>query len=273
MPSLLERSIASIDQRLVLLAPPQASVPGLFGNVSHDSEEHERLMREMQRLRGSVYSRDGAISKDDLKQGLHQTAEDARSWHLLMRDAREGVSACIWYLEHPQSPSIHDLRMRHCPLVSAEHSRDGLRSAIGVELQQARREKVAYAEVGGWAVSQRSRCTPESLMLILATFSLSRVMGGALGLATATVRHSSAAILRRLGLAQLDIAGVGGSAYFDARYNCEMELLRFDTRRSSPKYDGLIEMLKDRLADVAVVVPEIAEQPAAARSFGIEAAA
>ena len=273
MPSLLERSIASIDARLVLLAPPQADLPAFFSNVSEDFGEHERLMREMQRLRGGVYCGDGAIARHELKDGRHQTAEDERSWHLLMLDSRNHVDACIWYMEHPNTSSVHDLRVRNCPLIATSPARESARAAVVSELRQARRERIAYAEVGGWAVSERSRCTPESLMLILATFSLSRVLGGALGLATATMRHSSAAILRRLGLSQLEIAGLDGSSYFDAKYGCEMELLRFDTRRSSEKYDGLIEQLKARLSAVTVIAPSLVEVSVPARRIAVGAAA
>jgi hypothetical protein len=262
MANLLERSIASIDERLVVLAPPARSIPAAFGRVTVDAGEHDRLLREMQRLRGMIYQRDGAVSARDLVDGRHRTVEDDRSWHLLMLDAgRRRVDACIWYLEHANTIPVEGLRVRHCPMAAAHGSRDVLRSAVHSELQQARREAVAYSEVGGWAVAPTSRCTPDGLLLILATFGLSRVMGGALGLATATVRHSSAAILRRLGLSQLDL-GTATGAYYDPQYDCEMELLRFDTRRASPKYHGLIEQLKERLSSVPVLVSSI--EPAAA---------
>jgi hypothetical protein len=42
-------------------------------------------------------------------------------------------------------------------------------------------------------------------------------------------------------------------SYFDPKYNCEMELLRFDSRRPNVKYAGLIELLRDRLANVSVI--------------------
>src|SRR6266498_2075452 len=82
---LLERNIASIDERLILLAPPQASVSGDFQNVRFNPAEHHRLVREVQRLRGSIYLADGALERQQLSpDGLHQTPEDEKSWHLLM---------------------------------------------------------------------------------------------------------------------------------------------------------------------------------------------
>jgi hypothetical protein len=46
-------------------------------------------------------------------------------------------------------------------------------------------------------------------------------------------------------------------SYYDPKYKCEMELLRFDSRRPSAKYNGLIESLKDKLANVSVVASGI----------------
>ena len=250
MVTLLERHVAAIEQRLVLLSPNTSGVPAQFTNLSADSERHRRLIGEMQRLRGSIYLNDGAVRREDLtRDGRHQTPEDDRSWHLLIRKDDGSLDACIWYLEHPNQLSFHQLRAGSCPLAAQPEWRERILSAVDLELAQARRERVGYSEVGGWAVSEQGRCTTEGLLLILATFGLSRALGGALGLATATMRHSSAAILRRLGLSRL----AGMPSYFDPHYGCEMELLRFDTRRSSPKYHDVIEMLKYRLAHVPVI--------------------
>jgi hypothetical protein len=82
---------------------------------------------------------------------------------------------------------------------------------------------------------------------------MGRIAGGALGITTATVRHSSSTILRRLGGSHLAAAGQTVPAYFDPRYNCEMELLRFDSRRPSAKYSGCIDLLHRKLANVLVV--------------------
>jgi hypothetical protein len=253
MATLLERNIASIDKRLVVLAPPQASVASLFPtSYCVDPARHDDLVAQMQHLRGSVYLEDGALKPEQLTpDGRHRTREDERSWHLLMLDQRRRVSACIWYLEHEAPASIHELRVRSCPLAESADGR--LRDAVHAELARARNQQVRYSEVGGWAVAKDSRCTSEGLILILATFGLSRMFGGALGVATATARHSSAAILRRLGLSRFEVKGDQLRPYFDAEYDCEMEVLRYDTRRASAKYHDLIERLIPRLSQVSVV--------------------
>ena len=250
---LLERNIATVDERLVLLAPPQAVVPPHFRNVTYDYVAHRELVREMQRLRGSVYLEEGNLRNDQLTvDGLHATPEDARSWHLLMRDRGGRVSACAWYMEHDNSATINSLRVRNCPLARVGDWSDRLKEAVEAELDKARRDQLRYAEVGGWAVSKERRCTSEGLVLALAAYGLCRALGGALGITTANVKHSSSSILRRLGGAYLEAEGTAIPAYFDDRYNADIEILRFDSRRPAGKYAGLIDVLRHKLSNVTV---------------------
>jgi hypothetical protein len=105
-------------------------------------------------------------------------------------------------------------------------------------------------------------------LLALAAYALGRSFGGALGLTTATVRHSSSRILRRLGGSLLEVAGALVPPYYDPRYACEMELLRFDSRRPCVKYGGLIDLLGRKLANVPVVVSGL-HLAAPARDAGV----
>jgi hypothetical protein len=254
MLKLLERNIASIGQRLVLLAPPETSLPEYFKNVTVDSSRRRELVTEMQRLRGSIYLHDGALQSDQLSaDGAHQTPEDQKSWHLLMLDKQQHVSSCVWYLEHANTISADQLRVRNCPLGREEGWRTKLSHAVESELARARSASLRYAEVGGWAVSKRSRCTSEGLLLALGAYSLGRILGGALGITTATTRHSSSTILRRLGGSPLEVGGLQLPSYYDSKYACEMELLRFDSRRVDTKYVGLVELIRDKLANVSVI--------------------
>ncbi len=254
MLKLLERNIATVEQRLVLVAPPQAALPEGLKNVTVDSGRHRQLVGEMQALRGSIYLNGGYLTHEQLSNdGLHQTPEDEKSWHLLMTDARGRVSSCAWYLEHDNTASITDLRVRSCPLAAVTEWRDKLYSAVESEIARARRDGLRYAEVGGWAVSKERRCTSEGLVLALAAYGLCRILGGAIGITTANVTHASSSILRRLGGSYLEFNGTAMPAYFDPKYNTMIELLRFDSRRPSAKYGFLIELLKSRLANVQVV--------------------
>jgi hypothetical protein len=250
---LLERTIDSLDERLVLLAPP-AEVPSFFRDIDANPLRHEMFKKEMQKLRGSIYLDDGAVQREQLSiDGLHETPEDDRSWHLLTVDARERVTGCAWYLEHSGAVRVDDLRVRHCPLTRVKAWREALWKGVESELARARREYLRYAEVGGWAVAKESRCTSEGLLLALAGYSLGRIGGGCLGITTATVRHCSSSILRRLGGSPLEVGGSIIPSYYDPKYRCQMEILRFDSRRPNAKYAGLIELLREKMADVRVV--------------------
>ncbi len=76
------------------------------------------------------------------------------------------------------------------------------------------------ARIGGWAVAPKFRGTRASIRMALETVRLAEQFGDTHGIATATVRHNSAGILRRLG-------GRVIARYYDANYRCEMERIEF----------------------------------------------
>jgi len=275
----LGRSIESADQRLVLLAPPSRAIPAGLANISVDSCRHADLLAQMQRLRGSVYLKDGALSAQQLStDGLHQTPEDDHSWHLLMLDDNGDVDKCAWWLLHDDAVSFDRLRVRHCPLAAQPAWRNTLIGAVESEIAEARKHGMGYSELGGWAVAEQSRGSSEGLVLALAVYSLGRLLGGARGITTATVRHCSSTILRRLGGSALAFNDRPIPSYYDARYKCEMELLRFDSRQPNAKYNHLIDVLKNKLTQTLVIassrsaLPAAASQLAARPAFGFAVA-
>jgi hypothetical protein len=184
---------------------------------------------------------------------LHRTPEDHASWHLVILDAMRRVTACVWYLEHASDVAATDLRIRHCPAGLRQESRQTFWTAIETELRRARDARLGYAEIGGWAVARECRCSSEGLILALAAYGLGRFLGGALGMTTATVRHSSSTILRRIGGAPLETGDDVVHEYFDPKYQCWMEVLRFDSRRPNPRYAQYIDVLKDAFVEIPVV--------------------
>ena len=267
MLKLLERNIATIGQRLVLAAPPAVAIPLSFENVDFVAERRARLVRDVQRVRGSIYLEDGAIERNELTDdGLHKTAEDARSWHLLLLNAERRITACVWYLPHHIDASVDDLRVRNCPLTRLPRWRGNVLQAVQSDISRARSEGLQYAELGGWAVSKENRCAGDGLVLALAAYSLAAIFGGALGITTATVRHSSSTILRRLGGSYLPCGDGAVPSYYDPKYRCMMELLRFDSRAPNPKYAHLIEALGQQIAHAPLATDGTAFAPAYAAS-------
>jgi len=252
----LDRNIATASDRIVFVAPSTAAVSEeTFHNVDVDAGRHQRLVRDVQRMRGSIYVKDGALQPHQLTtDGRHQTPEDETSWHMLLLDKQQRVTACALYLEHDYHEVTFDqLRARHCPLTNEPEWRPTVESAIETELDRARSEQLHYVELGGWAVSEDSRGTAGPLALALAVYGFSRRAGGALGITTATFRHCSATILKRLGGARFEVNGVTLPPYFDSRYQCMMEMLKFDSRQPNPKYVSLIDQVRDTLARITVV--------------------
>jgi hypothetical protein len=251
---LIESSIASIEQDLVLVAPPDARLGDGFSHVTVDAFQHQQLIREMQRLRGRIYVDGGNVTRQQLTaDGRHQTAEDDKGWHLLMTDADGRVRSCALYVLYENTVSIGDLRVRQCPLVQHPEWQTKVKGAVESEIARARGAGLRFAELGGWAIAKERRGTPEGLMMALATYGLSRILGGALGITTANVAHSCSSILRRLGGSFLEFDGTTIPSYFDPRYNTMIDLLRFDSRSPSTKYADLIDVVKGKLANVTVI--------------------
>jgi len=254
MLKLLERNVTHVNNHLAVLASPNAVLPLPFRNVV-DSPQYESALADLQRLRANVYLGDGAIKVEDLTaDGRHDTPEDHKAWHLTMLDERRDVTGCIWYMEHAD-PRFESLRLRHSPVAMRGDSAMKLRRAVEQNIARAKRERVSFAEVGGWAVSKDSQIT-DCLLLILGTFALSQLLGGAYVVATATVRHSSAAILRRLGGALMTCDGQEISPYFDPHYGCEMEVLQFDTRRPAAKFVRMVDHLKASFGNLSVLATD-----------------
>lgn len=266
MSKLLQRAVDSASERLVLLAPASGHgrLEKRFGHVEADSDMRTRLLHDMQRMRGRVYLADGAVTPAQLSaDGRHRTAQDDRSWHILTRDQAGQVTACGWYLEHLRDVRVEDLRVRHCPLAQNIEWRSRVWRAVDQDITRARNSGLGYVEVGGWAAAKVGSIAIDGLLLALAGYSLSRLRGGAIGLTTATVRHCSSTILRRMGGSRLEIDDTSIPSYYDPQYGCDMELLRFDSRSPNPSYEELINRLSDRLSEVLVVT---ATEPSHAKS-------
>jgi hypothetical protein len=101
--------------------------------------------------------------------------------------------------------------------------------------------------VGGWAVAESRRFGREGLRVVLATYGLLELLGGRVGIASATVRHGSAGMLKRIGLKAMALP------YFSREYGCLMEDLQFDSGHPNPKYVGMVRELSAELLDAPVI--------------------
>jgi hypothetical protein len=225
------------SRELILLAPLGGDLTPFNGEIVGSNDYHAQLLAQMQRLRGAVYLRDGAIQSAELSPDLrHITTADSGSWHLLTVTPSQKVVGCMRFCSYPNSISFDQLGVRESSIARSDEWGLAVRAAVEDEIERAQEANFRYVEVGGWALAEELRGTTEALQLALATFAWSQLMGGALGIGTVTERNSSSSILRRLGGRSLEHRGSAIPAYYDEKYRCGMELLRFDSRSANPRY-------------------------------------
>jgi hypothetical protein len=134
------------------------------------------------------------------------------------------------YVDERYAAGFENLWIRQAALAHCPEQGRMFRSAVEREMARARQMRMGFGEVGGWAVAESHRRTLEPVGILLPTYGLLELLGGCLGVATATFRHASSTILRKIGLASLVAGGVDLKPYFDPHYGCHMEVLRFDSR-------------------------------------------
>jgi hypothetical protein len=244
----------TIRTQFVLLAPSRPFVPKLFSRVVTHRERYKDLLAEMQIVRGRTYLQDGAIAPWQLSpEGRHRLAVDDSSWHLLALDEEARVCGCVRYLEHRNTTSFDALTLRTAALALSDKWGGRVRAAVESELEVARRRQVPYVEVGGWAIPEERRCTADAARLALAMFGLAQLFGGSLGVTTATTRHHSSSILRKIGGRPLEWDGAELPSYYDPQYGCQMEILRFDSCVPGQRFSAWIEELQLSLLQTQVI--------------------
>ena len=244
------------NYRFELLCPPQTHGNQLFGRLRADQDLYRRHLKSLQQLRGSAYLKDGAIQACELDEdGCFRMRGDEQSWHLLLTDDHSNVIGCARYLVHPNTVSFDNLRVSHCALAKDPQYGEKVRQAVEADLEIARRQGLTYVEIGGWALAEEWRGTKAALEILAGSYALAHLWGGSLGACTATVRHGSSSMLRRIGGSSLEMNGEALPAYEDPHYGCAMELLRFDYRTYAARYAPVVEQVKKKIADAGVITP------------------
>ena len=258
---LLAGLVEALPLNLVLLRSGAGRIPGASRQIQVNPKRHRGLLAAAQRLRAQVYLADGAIQESEVTpDGRHEQAIDYHCWHFLALDEGDNVCGCLRYRDHANTIQFRQLSVSQAGLAAERNWGKMLQLGVERELAIARRRGMAYAEVGGWAIAPERRRSIDALKLALATYAFAGMAGGARGITTATVRHHSSSILRRLGGKSLVAADRELPPYYDPRYHCEMEVLQFDSGSPSPAYRALVDELRARMP----LVPVICGEPAAA---------
>ena len=250
-----------IHNELVLLAPAGCFIPKAFTRRHVDRNRYARWLSDAQRVRGNIYLADGAVQDSQLTaDGRHVQRTDYESWHVLAVDGNGEVRGCARYRRHTGNVGFDDLGVSDSWLAQCEQWRVSLRAAVESEIVRAHQCGFAFSEVGGWAIVPEKRCTAEALRIAMATYSLAQILGGCVGISTATERHHSSSILRRIGGRSLEHGGTELPSYYDPQYRCRMEVLRFDSSLPDASCRGWVKQLRERLAEVSVVVAREPEE-------------
>ncbi len=242
------------NYRFQLLAPLQSCTDSTIGCSTVDEELYQRHFASMQRLRGRVYVKDGAIQPWELDdEGRFHMQGDEQSWHFLLIDDQEEVIGCARYLLHSEDVRYDQLRLRHAAIANDPNWSQKVKTAVEADLAYARKEGLSYVELGGWALSEDWRGTKAALEILLASYAWAQSIGNCICACTATVRNNSASILRRIGGQSLQANNECLPSYNDPQYGCLMELLRFDSRKVDQRFAPIVEQIKWKLSKSVVL--------------------
>jgi hypothetical protein len=221
--------------KILLLAPSLADVPPSFCNVTSAPERHSRLLADAQRFRGRIYLEDGAVSPGELTpDGRHHQASDLRGWHVLAVGDATSVHGCARCICQTTRVPFSELAVGKSALALSDKWGNKVRRATEDTLDEVIHGGHAFGELGGWAIAPKLRCTTEMLRIAFSTWALVRLLGIRVLFSTATRRHCSASILRKLGGRSVVVDGTEIPHYYEPRYGCDMELLRFDQLDNPP---------------------------------------
>jgi hypothetical protein len=247
--------LATVDDlvKFAILAPQGAAIPHSSLNVNRDTALHSHLLAEMQRLRGRIAQHEGAITGSMVdSSGRHLMAGDEKSWHLLRLRSDGKIIGCARILVHPQNVLFPLLRIAASSVARCSVWGTHVRDAVEAELRRARQDGLMMIEPGGWVVDEDLRGTCEAVSIAIGAFAWAQILGHCTGFVTATVKHGSSAILRRLGGRSVQVRGQTIPRYFESAWDCDAELLRFDTNSLNPRYEGALASARCQLRTAPV---------------------
>lgn len=242
-------------RRHVVLAPETANIPSSFGEITVCPQDHQRMMGEVQRLRGRIALQEGALQASQLTaDGRDASSLDPKSWHLLSLGSSGRVEGCVRMLVHPRPSKFENLNVSQTKLAKCQECGIKLRSAVEAEMRVAQRVGAQVVEVGGWVLSEQMRGTQEAVRLALGVWAWGRLLGGAIGIATATIRNNSAYMLGKIGGRPLQYRGEPIPQYFEPKYGCEIQILRFESETYSNRFAPIVDSMSAELIH-SIVVP------------------
>jgi hypothetical protein len=245
-----------VTGRRILLLAPQRAATAQFEDVARDEESHDAVLHRVQRLRGSVYVEEGVLTRDDLTEdGRHVHPADQGAWHIVTLDHDGEVVACCRMSVHDAAAPFDSLAVSGSALARSSAWGEILQEAVRLKQQSAAERGLKFAEVGGWAVSPKVRCTTEATRMVLIWYALADVLGIGVGISPAIARRS-APILRRLGGQPLSVGSVELPSFYEPVYRTDLTFLSFDVSHPAPAYERNIAACRSTIRATPVICPD-----------------
>ena len=206
-------------------------------------------MFSLQMLRGHVYREYAGIAATLQPDGRHWHQLDAQSWHIVLLSSQGEVIGCARY--RPNITHFDQLICSKAAIALSLTTGPLFRSHFSKELAKAKSQGLHYGEASAWAMSPESRCSTAAINIALMSFALAELLGGGIGLTTASTRHHASSILRRLG----GSAFAGFEPYYEPMFDCSIELLQFDVTSLNGRYSARLNEMKMELSRIPVVCP------------------
>ena len=242
-----------------LLAPLTWHQEHRFRDLVVDPSAHEEMIGAVQRFRGRSYLEDGALHASQLTtDGRYCQPMDKNSWQLIAQDDMGEVISCARYYPIPE-PRFEATIVSKSALANSPEWRAKVMGVVENSISRASKRGATFAELGGWCVANSVRNSAQALHTVLLMFALGEILGGTVGLSTATKRHSSSSILQRLGARRAGLNGEVLPAYFEPQFDCEMELLQFDSLHPAERYASQVsEYCSMMKTDMRVICCQLA---------------
>ena len=232
-----------------VLAPSRREIPSTLEQSAVASKLHSDLMFDLQLLRGEVYREYAGIAATLQPDGRHWHQLDDPSWHVILQNADGRILGCARY--RPSITSFEQLICSKAAVAVSPVTGPIFRSTFEQEQAKARARGLHYGEASAWAMSADSRCSTAAVSIALMSFALAELLGGGLGLTTASMRHQASSILRRLGGTPF----ADFEPYYEPMFDCSIELLQFDIALFKDRYKARLEQMKAELRRTPVVCP------------------
>jgi hypothetical protein len=252
------------DVDLTVVAPSVAHVPEWLSNALVNDAMYQNMIDEIQRFRGNVYVHDKAIPASSLdKEGRHYSDYDYQAWHIIFRDRREDLCGAIRVgLVSCTDTDVEDLQVLRFLAKMPDDQRTPLEAAVRGFLGNCRLLQPSICEPGAWAVAEDVRKGRLAPVLAASIWSLLRVVGGASGVATATTRHGSADILKKMGGFDLILNGVPLVPFYDSYHACYMELVGFDSSYLNPRLEATVTEVQEYMGLLPIITRGASSPPA-----------